>query len=43
MYFWNRKKIISDGTIDRVPMAKIAPQSVWEVGSAKFRKARDTV
>ena len=41
-YLWKIKKIIRDGNIDAVPMAKIAPQSVW-LGSANWRMARDTV
>jgi hypothetical protein len=43
MYFWKNIKITNEGTTERVPMAKMAPQSVEVWGSANILIARETV
>ena len=42
-YFWKERKIIKIGIIDSADIAKMAPQSVTPVGSAKFFSAIATV
>jgi hypothetical protein len=43
MYFWNTMNTANTGISERVPMAKIAPQSVDVMGSLNMRSARETV
>jgi hypothetical protein len=43
MYFWKTKKIIKEGSRERVPIAKIALQSVEDWGSLNMRSASETV
>lgn len=43
IYFWNITNIIRIGSSDKVPIAKIAGQSVADCGSENILKAKDTV
>jgi hypothetical protein len=43
MYFWKIINTAKTGIRERVPIAKMAPQSVEVMGSLNMRRARETV